>query len=77
MDQNNLYITEEQKEALIRCGQALVDAFRPVIISLREIASNLLDNLSRNVEQYQMTEWLHPRKKKRGTIRRKRQGRLS
>ena len=73
MDQNNFYITEEQKEALIRLGQALVDAFKPVFTSMREIISEILDN----IEQYQMTEWLHPRKKKRGTIRRKRQGRLS
>lgn len=77
MDQNNLYITKEQMEALIRCGQAIVDAFRPVTDAMREFVSGLLDGLSSNVEQYQMTEWMHPRKKKRGTIRRKRQGRLS
>lgn len=77
MDQNNLYITEEQMEAIIRLGQATVDAFKPVFTSMREIISEILDKFSRNVEQYQMTEWLHPRKKKRGTIRRKRQGRLS
>lgn len=73
MDQNNLCITEEQMEAIIRLGKATVDAFKPVFTSMREIISEILDN----IEQYQMTEWLHPRKKKRGTIRRKRQGRLS
>ena len=73
MDQNNLCITEEQMEAIIRLGKATVDAFKPVFTSMREIISEILDN----IEQYQMTEWLHPRKKKRGTIRRNRQGRLS
>lgn len=77
MDQNNLYITEEQKEALIRCGQAMCASFKQVVDALCEIASRLSNNLLHNIEKYQMTECLHPRKKKRGTIRRKRQGRLS
>lgn len=57
--------TEQYKkaeEAIIKLGQAIVEAFKPIV----EKFQNFYDSL----EPYQKFELMHPRKKPRGSLRR-------
>jgi hypothetical protein len=55
---NEINIFDEIKNVLVRFGEALVEAFEPLLDALDEL------------EPYQRYELLHPRKKPRGSIRR-------
>lgn len=57
---NEINIDDEIKNALVRFGEELVEAFEPLLDAFGEL------------EPYQRYELLHPRKKPRGSIRRAR-----
>lgn len=62
----------ELREALVNFANAIGKAIETTVKPFVEGLSELFDNL----EPYQKQEVLHPRKKPRGSIRRRRQGRI-
>lgn len=65
MDDRNIMIANE------RFIKAVNKALKPIIKAVNHLAYELSVIFS-GEEQYKITEKLHPRKKKRGSIRRKR-----
>lgn len=53
---------EQARELIIKLGQAIVKAFKPIVEKFQDIIDTL--------EPYQKFELAHPRKKPRGTLRR-------
>ena len=68
------YRMRELMEAVVDSVQPLMDAIKRVGKEVVEILRRTLGNIE--FERYFITEVRNPRKKKRGTKRRKRQGRL-
>lgn len=66
--ENEINIFDEIKEATVRVGNKLSE----VIESVQDMIQDMIDEL----EPYQRYELLHPRKKPRGSIRRKRKIRI-
>ena len=68
---NEININDEIKERTERFGKALSESIKPLLDAL----DSLLDVID-GLEPYQRYELLHPRKKPRGSIRRKRKRRI-
>jgi hypothetical protein len=68
------YRLRELMEAVVDSVQPLMDAIKRVGTEVVEVFRRTLGNIE--FERYFVTEVQNPRKKKRGTKRRKRQGRL-
>lgn len=58
---------EQAKELILKLGQAIVKAFKPIVEKFQDIIDTL--------EPYQKFELAHPRKKPRGSLRRARRAR--
>lgn len=65
---NEINIFDEITEEIVRLGNKLVEVLNPALDSLLDVIDGL--------EPYQRYELLHPRKKPRGSIRRKRKRRI-
>jgi len=63
---NEIDIFDEIDEAIVRFVNALREGVEPALVSIQDMIDGL--------EPYQRYEFLHPRKKPRGSIRRARKG---
>lgn len=53
---------EQARKAIVKLGQAIVEAFKPIVEKFQDFIDAL--------EPYQKFELAHPRKKPRGSLRR-------
>lgn len=65
---NEINIFDEMTEAIVRVVNKLCECLEPALASIQDMIDGL--------EPYQRYELLHPRKKPRGSIRRKRKRRI-